>query len=241
MIRCRSPANRRFAHGFQFTGAYTWAGGTSNGWYQNNPLPSIVARQRNTLVQKEAAVFTYTWDLPRGSRLMPGKVSQSRSSTAGSSRASRPSPPARSRTSAPAPPTASTSPAAAKAAGHSCRPAMPSCRAASADRRSMVQHCRLPAPRRPRRHRQQLQQRASSSSPASTTTTSRSSRPSSSPSGRRCSSGGRRSTRFNHTQFSTIGTTAQWSATGAQTNSTFGKATAARDGRKMMFGLKFQF
>ena len=46
---------------------------------------------------------------------------------------------------------------------------------------------------------------------------------------------------FNHTQFSTIGTTAQWSATGAQTNATFGKATAARDGRKMMFGLKFQF
>ena len=46
---------------------------------------------------------------------------------------------------------------------------------------------------------------------------------------------------FNHTQFSTIGTTAQWSATGAQTNATFGKVTAARDGRKMMFGLKFQF
>ena len=69
-------ANRRFANSFQFTGAYTWAGGTSNGWNQNNPLPSIVARQRNTNVQKEAAVFTYTWDLPHGSRLMPGKVSK---------------------------------------------------------------------------------------------------------------------------------------------------------------------
>jgi hypothetical protein len=46
---------------------------------------------------------------------------------------------------------------------------------------------------------------------------------------------------FNHTQFSTIGTTAQWSVAGLQTNGTFGKATAARDGRKMMFGLKFIF
>src|SRR5262249_10395488 len=67
-------ANRRFSHGFQFTGAWTWAGGTANGWFQNNPLPSIAARTRNTLVQKEAAVFTYTWDIPSGSKLAPGKV-----------------------------------------------------------------------------------------------------------------------------------------------------------------------
>ena len=46
---------------------------------------------------------------------------------------------------------------------------------------------------------------------------------------------------LNHTQFSTVGTTAQFNPTGQQTNSTFGKVTAARDGRKMMFGLKFQF
>jgi hypothetical protein len=46
---------------------------------------------------------------------------------------------------------------------------------------------------------------------------------------------------LNHTQFSTVGTTAQFNPAGQQTNSTFGKVTAARDGRKMMFGLKFQF
>jgi len=46
---------------------------------------------------------------------------------------------------------------------------------------------------------------------------------------------------FNHTQFSAVGTTANFAADGTQTTTTFGKATAARDGRKMMFGLKFAF
>ena len=46
---------------------------------------------------------------------------------------------------------------------------------------------------------------------------------------------------FNHTQFSTIGTTAQFNPAGQQTNTTFGKVTAAKDGRKMIFGLKFSF
>ena len=46
---------------------------------------------------------------------------------------------------------------------------------------------------------------------------------------------------FNHTQFSTIGTTAQWSATGAADQHHLRQGTAARDGRKMIFGLKFQF
>ena len=34
------------------------------------------ARQRNTLVQKEAAVFTYTWDIPAAQLLKPGKVTK---------------------------------------------------------------------------------------------------------------------------------------------------------------------
>ena len=46
---------------------------------------------------------------------------------------------------------------------------------------------------------------------------------------------------FNHTQFSAVGTAANFAADGTQTNTTFGKVTAARDGRKMMFGLKFAF
>src|SRR5207253_4476248 len=67
-------ANRRFSRGLQMSAAYTWAGGTTNGWNQNNPLPSIVARNRNTLVQKQVAVFTYTWDVPRGSKFIKGAV-----------------------------------------------------------------------------------------------------------------------------------------------------------------------
>ena len=33
----------------------------------------------------------------------------------------------------------------------------------------------------------------------------------------------------------------KFAADGTQTNATFGKVTSARDGRKMMFGLKFSF
>ena len=46
---------------------------------------------------------------------------------------------------------------------------------------------------------------------------------------------------FNHTQFSAVGTTANFAADGTQTNTTFGKVTSAKDGRKMMFGLRFAF
>jgi hypothetical protein len=46
---------------------------------------------------------------------------------------------------------------------------------------------------------------------------------------------------FNHTQFLTVGTTAQFDPTGKQTNGTFGKVTAAKDARKMMLGIKFTF
>lgn len=46
---------------------------------------------------------------------------------------------------------------------------------------------------------------------------------------------------FNHTQFSVVGTALTFNAAGQQTNGTFGKVTAARDARKMMFGLKFSF
>lgn len=46
---------------------------------------------------------------------------------------------------------------------------------------------------------------------------------------------------LNHTQFTSIGATAQFTPDGSQTNTTFGRATAARDGRKMMLGLKFMF
>jgi hypothetical protein len=46
---------------------------------------------------------------------------------------------------------------------------------------------------------------------------------------------------FNHTQFSTVGTTAQWDQSGAQVNTSFGKVTAARDPRIMQFALRLGF
>jgi len=46
---------------------------------------------------------------------------------------------------------------------------------------------------------------------------------------------------FNHTQFSTVGTTAQWDQSVAQINTSFGKVTAARDPRIMQFALRLRF
>jgi hypothetical protein len=46
---------------------------------------------------------------------------------------------------------------------------------------------------------------------------------------------------LNHTQFNAVGTTASFNPAGQQTNTTFGQVTSAKDGRKMMFSLKFQF
>ncbi len=46
---------------------------------------------------------------------------------------------------------------------------------------------------------------------------------------------------FNHTQFSTVGTTAQWDQSGAQVIANFGKVTAARDPRIMQIALRLSF
>jgi hypothetical protein len=46
---------------------------------------------------------------------------------------------------------------------------------------------------------------------------------------------------FNHTQFSTLNATAQFNATGAQTNAQFGQYTAARDPRIMQWAVRMQF
>ncbi len=68
-------ANRRFARGFELAGTYTYAGGTSNGWNQNNPLPSSAARSRLS-VQSQVFNMSYVIDVPGGSKLIPGKVSK---------------------------------------------------------------------------------------------------------------------------------------------------------------------
>jgi hypothetical protein len=64
-------ANRRFAGGFETAAAYTWSGGTSNGWNQNNPLPSSAAHSRLS-VQQEVLNLSYVFDIPKGSRLVHG-------------------------------------------------------------------------------------------------------------------------------------------------------------------------
>ena len=46
---------------------------------------------------------------------------------------------------------------------------------------------------------------------------------------------------FNHTQFSGVGTTAQWDQSGAQVNTSFGKITSARDPRIMQLAVRLVF
>jgi hypothetical protein len=46
---------------------------------------------------------------------------------------------------------------------------------------------------------------------------------------------------FNHTQFTTVGTAATFSATGAQTSGTFGQYTAAANGRQLQLALRIMF
>jgi hypothetical protein len=46
---------------------------------------------------------------------------------------------------------------------------------------------------------------------------------------------------FNHTQFSAVGTTVQWDQSGAQTNTSFGRVTSARDPRIMQIAIRLQF
>ena len=46
---------------------------------------------------------------------------------------------------------------------------------------------------------------------------------------------------LNHTQFSTVNTAAQFNPAGQETNTQFGKVTAARNERRMQFSLRFSF
>src|SRR5262249_27736955 len=76
-------ANRRFARGLELAATYTWASSTSNNfegtpssgtdtglYYQLSPR---LNRSRNRLVQAHVVNFSYIVDLPRGSRLVPGR------------------------------------------------------------------------------------------------------------------------------------------------------------------------
>ena len=235
-------ANRRFLRGFTFSGAYTFAGGTSNGTFQQ--LPSILARSRNTLVQHHVAVFSYTVELPKGSKLMPGVVSRqifdgwqfqgvSTFATGAVSNVSF----------------TTSDGFDFTGGGESC---------------GIVQTGNAALPRD-----QRTMDPASSGSWFNTGVFKRPS--GRGDLGNNCNNAkftlpgfnnhdlslfkkfNLRSEKrtlefrwetfnsFNHTQFSAVGTAANFAADGTQTNTTFGKVTAARDGRKMMFGLKFAF
>jgi hypothetical protein len=60
----------RFAGGIELASTFTYAGGTSNGWNQNNPLPSSMARSRNNAIQQLVFNMSYVIDLPSGSKLV---------------------------------------------------------------------------------------------------------------------------------------------------------------------------
>jgi hypothetical protein len=46
---------------------------------------------------------------------------------------------------------------------------------------------------------------------------------------------------FNHTQFTTVNTSATFNASGAQTNGLFGQYTAAANGRQLQLALRVMF
>jgi len=60
---------RRFTGGFELAGSYTWAKGFATGVNQNNPLPASVARTRSN-IQEHVVVASYMIDIPAGSRLV---------------------------------------------------------------------------------------------------------------------------------------------------------------------------
>jgi hypothetical protein len=239
--------NRRFLNGVQLSGAYTWAGGTSNGWNQNNPLPSSVQRSRNTNVQKHAVVLSYTVDLPKGSKLIHGGAVAKQVfdywqlqgvSTMTTGLVSD---------------IGSGTPMVAtfsdnfdfSGGGETCGlytqtgNAVLSRDARGVDNWFDASVFKRPSGRGdignncnngkfilPGFHNHDLSlfkkfplknEKHSLEFRWETFNT------------------------FNHTQFSTVGLALNFDAAGRQTNGTFGKVTAARDGRKMMFGLKFSF
>ncbi len=62
--------SRRFTGGIELAGSYTWAKGFATGVNQNNPLPPSDAKTR-TNIQEHVVVASYTIDVPGGSRLVP--------------------------------------------------------------------------------------------------------------------------------------------------------------------------
>ena len=76
-------ANRRFSRGFELAGTYTWASSTSNNFIGTSgsatdtgvyyTLSPSLNRSKNPLVQAHVVNLSYILDVPRGSKLIPGR------------------------------------------------------------------------------------------------------------------------------------------------------------------------
>ena len=244
-------ANRRFLQGFTFSGAYTFAGGTASNYVGNatsgtttgvyQQLPSKFSRSRNTLVNHHAAVFSYTVDLPKGSRLMPGPVSRQALdgwqlqgvSVFASGQVSNVT-------------YTANDGFDFSGGGEVCGTGTVQTGSAvlSRDQRTLDTWFNAGVFKRPsgrgdlgnncdnakftlpgfHNHDLSLFKKFNLRSEKRT-----------------LEFRWETFNSFNHTQFNAVGTAAAFAADGTQTNTTFGKVTSARDGRKMMLGLKFSF
>jgi hypothetical protein len=240
-------ANRRFSQGLMFSASYTYAGGTQNHANGNatqmyQQLDPSNNRSRNTLVNQHAAVFSYTVDIPRGSRLlMPNAVGRQildgwqvlGVSTLANGQVSNVT-------------FTTTDNFDFNGGGEVCGTGIVQTGNATLDRDQRTvdgwfnagvfqrpsgrgdlgNNCNNAKFKLPGFHNHDLSlfkkfplksEKRSLEFRLETFNT------------------------FNHTQFNTVGTAAQYTPTGAQTNTTFGKVTSARDARRMMMGLRFVF
>jgi hypothetical protein len=60
---------RRFTGRFEMAGSYTWAKGTEDRQFENNPLPTITERRD---LQEHVLVTSYQYEIPRASTLFGG-------------------------------------------------------------------------------------------------------------------------------------------------------------------------
>jgi hypothetical protein len=230
-------ANRRFLQGFTFSGAYTYAGGTSNGIFQQ--LPSVLNRSRNNTVQQHVAVFSYTVEIPKGSKLMPGAVSRQvldgwqfqGISTFATGLVSNVS-------------FGTNDGFDFTGGGESCGIVQTGNAALPRDQRNVDRWFDTSVFKRPsgrgdlgnncnnakftlpgfNSHDLSLFKKFNLFSEKRT-----------------LEFRWETFNTFNHTQFANVATAASFAADGTQTSTSFGQVTSARDGRKMMLGLKFQF
>jgi hypothetical protein len=230
-------ANRRFLRGFTFSGAYTYAGGTSNGIAQQ--LASILKRTRNTSVQQHVAVFSYVLELPKGSRLLPGAVTRyaldgwqfQGISTFATGQVSDVS-------------FGTSDGFDFTGGGESCGIVQTGNASLDRGQRNVTAWFNTSVFKRPsgrgdlgnncnnakftlpgfNSHDLSLFKKFNLKSEKRT-----------------LEFRWETFNAFNHTQFNGIGTTANFAADGTQTNTSFGTVTSVRDGRKMMLGLKFAF